>query len=51
MSLLLTYIGIALALANIVISQLSNGRYNMEGLTKAGILLIFIGFLLGAFFE
>ena len=40
-------IGVALVFANVVISELSNGRYNMKGLDKAGIVLIFIGFLLG----
>lgn len=40
------WIGIALIFANVVIRELSNGRYNMEGLYKIGIVLVFIGFLL-----
>ena len=47
MGWIICMIGVALVFANVVISELSNGRYNMKGLDKAGIVLIFIGFLLG----
>ena len=49
MGWLLSFIGVALIFANVVISELSNGRYNIEGLDKAGIVLMYVGILLGMF--